>query len=239
MQVCHVLRVLNMLLLCVLPCHPPALACRLAQHLAVLWDLLQGHYPAMEEAAATGYCLLQDFLQRAWYHFDEHAAAAGEAAAATTAGSRAGRFPGEGPIYLPELEAALSQRAVFDPLVKFARLATSWELQVRQEVYAPFLPGCGDMYAGLSIPQLCSMYVERMGQEVEQLQVVALANVLRVTVGVLDVAGSSINYVQHPAGEAPPLFWLLHLPGHFNIIQPQPQLDVLSLLMQGHAPTQE
>jgi hypothetical protein len=128
---------------------------------------------------------------------------------------------------------------VFDPLVKFARLATSWELQVRRGDYMPFLPGCGDMYAGLNIQQLCRLYVERMGQEVEQLQVVALANVLRVTVGVLDVAGSSINYVQHPAGEAPPLFWVLHLPGHFNIIQPQAGLDVLSLLMQGHTPVQE
>jgi hypothetical protein len=78
--------------------------------------------------------------------------------------------------------------------------------------------------------ELCERYVERMGQEVEQLQMAALAHVMGVGVGVVDVAGSNISYLQHPAGDARPLFWLVHLPGHYEIVYPRPDLDVGALL---------
>jgi hypothetical protein len=56
-----------------------------------------------------------------------------------------------------------------------------------------------------------------MGQEVEQLQMAALAAAAGVTVGVVDVAGSEAGVVRHPAGEGEPLFFLIHLPGHYEI----------------------
>lgn len=66
--------------------------------------------------------------------------------------------------------------------------------------------------------QVCDQYVERMGQEVEQLQVMALSHALEVAVGIVDVGGSEIGYLQHPSGAAAPLFWLVHLPGHYDIV---------------------
>ncbi len=50
------------------------------------------------------------------------------------------------------LEEGLSCRSVFDPLVRFARLAASCELREHEERYAPFIVGCG--YEGLSMAQV-------------------------------------------------------------------------------------
>lgn len=68
-----------------------------------------------------------------------------------------------------------------------------------------------------------------MGQEVEQLQMVALAHAMKVAVGILDVAGSEIGYIQHPAGDATLAFWMIHLPGHYEIVYARPGLDVSTL----------
>ncbi len=53
--------------------------------------------------------------------------------------------------------------------------------------------------------------------------------------GILDVAGTEFGYIQHPEGESPPLFWLVHCPGHYEIVYSREGLDpaVLSLQM-GH-----
>ncbi|KIZ00511.1 hypothetical protein MNEG_7450 [Monoraphidium neglectum] len=128
------------------------------------------------------------------------------------------------PLFKPELEAALSRRAAFDPIVQFARLAASLELRRNEAAYTPFVAGCGDAYAGLGLAEICERHVERMGQEVEQLQMAALAAALGVTVGVIDVAGSETGVVRHPAGEVEPLFFLVHLPGHYEICYRNPSL---------------
>lgn len=68
---------------------------------------------------------------------------------------------------------------------------------------------------------LCCFHVERMGQEVEEIQIVALMRALDISVGILDVAGSEISYFQHPKeGGAPPLCWVMHLPGHYDMVYP-------------------
>lgn len=41
---------------------------------------------------------------------------------------------------------------MFDPLVKFARLAAGWHMRTHEDSYAPFLAGCG--YAGLTVTQV-------------------------------------------------------------------------------------
>jgi hypothetical protein len=58
----------------------------------------------------------------------------------------------------------------------------------------------------------------------------ALSRALGVTVGILDAGGSDIGYLQHPSGVAPPMFWLLHLPGHYEVVYPREGLNVRLLL---------
>ena len=164
--------------------------------------------------AARGGELLASLLARVWYAAPAADAAAADAAAAAAppaadadAGARPAGGAAAGPLFVPELEAALARsRGAFDPLVQFARLAASLELRSREAAYAPFLAGCGEAYAALPFAELCARHVERMGQEVEQLQMAALAAALGVGVGVLDVAGSEAGMVKHPAGEGEPLF---------------------------------
>lgn len=106
------------------------------------------------------------------------------------------------------------------------------------------LCGCRD-YQNLSIEQICTQHVERMGQDAEQLQIIALIKVLGVSLGILDVAHSEIGYIKHSAahegepaarsstgGSAgapqPPDFWVCHMPGHYDIVYPRRPFDVRS-----------
>lgn len=178
---------------------------------------------APSPAAEQGAQLLISLLSRVWYAPGAAASAAAPPApppAAHPTAQQAAPPPQQqqeqGPLFVPELEAALAKREAFDPMVQFARLSTSLELRCNEEAYAPFIAGCADVYATLGFAELCERYVERMGQEVEQLQMAALAAVMGVTVGVLDAAGSEVGVVRHPAGDGEPLFFLIHLPGGFG-----------------------
>jgi hypothetical protein len=185
------------------PRPPP---CRLLRQVQEAWAALAPSTAPGSEPA-RGAELLTQLLLRVWY-------APGAPAADGAGSAPAAAAPASGPLFVPELEAALARRRdMFDPLIAFARLATSHELRRREAAYAPFLAGCGPGYAGLSLLELCRLHVEPMGQEVEQLQMAALAAAMGVTVGVLDVAGSEAGMVTHPAGAGEPLFYLIHLPG--------------------------
>lgn len=199
-----------------MPACPPPLS-RLLQRVQDAWQLARTHL-AQNLEAERGAALLTSLLERVWYAPGAAGSVAAPPAAGTagasTSAAGAGAPGAGGPLFLPELEAALARcRGAFDPLVAFARAATSLELRANEAAYAPFLAGCGPGYGAASMAELCARRVERMGEEVEQLQMAALASALGVGVGVLDVAGSEVGMVRHPSGGGEPLFYLLHLPG--------------------------
>jgi hypothetical protein len=198
------------------PCRPPR---RLLACVQDAWAALAPALPP-DSDAARGAELLAQLLARVWYAPGASAGAGAAGAAAPSdagagaPGAAASAAPPGGPLFVPELEASLARRRdLFDPLVAFARRAAGLELRRHEAAYAPFIAGCGAGYAGLSFSELCARHVEAMGQEVEQLQMAALAAAMGVTVGVLDVAGSEAGMVTHPAGAGEPLFYLIHLPG--------------------------
>ncbi len=42
----------------------------------------------------------------------------------------------------------------------------------------------------------------------------------------MEVAGSSLHYVKHPATGGAPLVWLLHTPAHYSIVYPHDAFNV-------------
>nr|UJP29329.1 OTUBAIN-like deubiquitinase 2 plus [Chlamydomonas reinhardtii] len=114
-------------------------------------------------------------------------------------------------------------------VIRFARSLTARELMAAEEFYTPFIPGCGGDYTGLTLRQICERHVLPMGVEVEQLQIIAACTALGVTLAVLDVAGSAVGAIKHgPAAQqhGPPVAWVAHLPGHYDVIYPARPLDV-------------
>ena len=71
-----------------------------------------------------------------------------------------------------------------------------------------------------------------MGTDVEELQIIALLRALRsagVTLGILDVALSeTVGCTKHPSQDAggPPTCWVVHLPGHYEVVYPRTRFDV-------------
>jgi hypothetical protein len=55
-----------------------------------------------------------------------------------------------------------------------------------------------------------------------------MCRALGTTVAVLDVAGSQVGAIKHgPAGHVvPPVAWVAHLPGHYDVVYPAKPLDV-------------
>lgn len=61
------------------------------------------------------------------------------------------------------------------------------------------------------------------------MQIIAACTALGVTLAVLDVAGSAVGAIKHgPAAQqhGPPVAWVAHLPGHYDVIYPARPLDV-------------
>ncbi len=136
----------------------PALHARLAARVQGLWGAICTHM-APDADAAAGHALLLEFLSRVWY-IAETASAGTPGAGSSSSTAAAGLQPrSDGastsqqqaqqeqqgqqgpamPLYVGDLEAGLRRREVFDPIIKFARLASSWELRSRPERYEPFL----------------------------------------------------------------------------------------------------
>ena len=133
------------------------------------------------------------------------------------------------PVDLEMVEQLFNDRARSNAVIKFVRLVASRELKANEKFYEPFINGCGSDYSGLSVPQICSQHVERMHQDVEQLQIIALIQALGVCLGILDVAHSEIGYIKHGGGAQgrAPAIWVVHVPGHYDIVYPRTRFDVL------------
>ncbi|KAG2437596.1 hypothetical protein HYH02_011236 [Chlamydomonas schloesseri] len=133
------------------------------------------------------------------------------------------------PSDVSSLERLLNSAEQSGEVIRFARSLTARELMAAEEFYTPFIPGCGGDYTGLSLRQICERHVLPMGVEVEQLQIIAACTALGVTLAVLDVAGSAVGAIKHgPAAQqhSPPVAWVAHLPGHYDVIYPARPLDV-------------
>ncbi|EFJ40554.1 hypothetical protein VOLCADRAFT_99655 [Volvox carteri f. nagariensis] len=132
------------------------------------------------------------------------------------------------PSDVTSLERLFNSSAASSEVIRFARSLTVYELVSDEAFYAPFIPGCGMDYSGMSLQWICSHHVLPMGVEVEQLQIIALCRALGITLGVLDVAGSQVGAIKHgPTGHlGPPVAWVAHLPGHYDVVYPAKQLDV-------------
>ncbi|KXZ42880.1 hypothetical protein GPECTOR_113g292 [Gonium pectorale] len=134
----------------------------------------------------------------------------------------------DSPSDLSSLERLLNSGSASAEVIRFARSLTVAELMAGEEFYAPYIPGCGGDYSGLSLRQVCVRHVLPMGVEVEQLQINALCSALGAPVAVLDVAGSQVGAIKHgpPGARGPPAAWVAHLPGHYDVIYPARPLDV-------------
>ncbi|KAG2429281.1 hypothetical protein HXX76_011049 [Chlamydomonas incerta] len=133
------------------------------------------------------------------------------------------------PSDVSSLERLFNSAEQSGEVIRFARSLTARELMAAEDFYTPFIPGCGGDYAGLSLRQICERHVLPMGVEVEQLQIIAACTALGVTLAVLDVAGSAVGAIKHgPAAQqhGPPVAWVAHLPGHYDVIYPARALDV-------------
>ncbi|KAG2492651.1 hypothetical protein HYH03_009067 [Edaphochlamys debaryana] len=164
--------------------------------------------PSQDAAAYNGGRLLLRLLRRAWFKAPDAPA----------------------PTDLASLEALLNAPGDSGDVIRFARSLTVRELLRAEDFYAPFIPGCGRDYTGLSLRQICAQHVLPLGVEVEQLQMIALCTALGAVVAVLDVAGSQVGAIKHgppgPAAAQPPAAWVAHLPGHYDVIYPARRMDV-------------
>lgn len=133
---------------------------------------------------------------------------------------------------------------VSNMIVSFLRLATSAELASRAEFFAPFIMG---MTADeLTVEAFRRRCVEPMGEEADHVHIVALCDMLQVSVRVLYLDrtmdttggnGSTVNehdFVPEALAEAAkkgdstaaarvvPRVHLLYRPGHYDILTPKP-----------------
>ncbi|PNH00287.1 Ubiquitin thioesterase otubain-like [Tetrabaena socialis] len=162
--------------------------------------------PAHDPSAYRGGQLLLRLLRSAWFKAPD----------------------ADAPCDVSTLERLLNHSADSGDVIRFARSLTVRELVSAESFYEPFIPGCGRDYTGLSLRQICVRHVLPLGFEVEQLQIIALCTALGATVAVLDVAGSQVGAIKHgPEGQrGPPVAWVAHLPGHYDVIYPARPLDV-------------
>jgi hypothetical protein len=66
-----------------------------------------------------------------------------------------------------------------------------------------------------------------MDHDAEQIQIEALATALGLPFAILDIAFHEAMCVKHPSAEGPPLFWLMHSPGHYDLVYPDKSYDVV------------
>lgn len=173
-----------------------------------LWPHVQSLFPWLASEAAEGRQHLKALLDNMW--FLDHAMSAED----------------DSSVDLAAVETALNDQAKDRAIIQLLRLVTSWELRRHRDFYHPFLAGCGPDATNCSIVELCEQHVERMNEEVEQLQVIALIKVIGVSAGILDVAHSEVGYIKHPGSGPAPDIWLIHLPGHYEVVYPNKRYNI-------------
>ncbi|KAI1315425.1 OTU domain, ubiquitin aldehyde binding [Mortierella claussenii] len=117
-----------------------------------------------------------------------------------------------------ELLATFQNDEVSNSIVMHFRLMASAYLKTHQEDYAPFLE------FGQTMEEYCSMHVEAMGRESEEMMLIALTKATHVSVEVAYLSGNQdadeVNFLPFLPDTAPymPPLVLLYRPGHYDIL---------------------
>ncbi|KAF9915095.1 OTU domain, ubiquitin aldehyde binding [Linnemannia zychae] len=103
-------------------------------------------------------------------------------------------------------------------IVMHFRLVASAYLKTHQDEYAPFLE------FGQTMDEFCSMHVEAMGRESEEMMLIALTKATNVSVEVAYLSGNEsadeVNFLPflHDGQPYMPPLVLLYRPGHYDIL---------------------
>ncbi|KAJ1504824.1 OTU domain, ubiquitin aldehyde binding [Coelomomyces lativittatus] len=102
-------------------------------------------------------------------------------------------------------------------IVVLFRFISSAYLQLHKEEYEPFILDGGDMAT------FCSQYVEAMGRESDQIQIIALSRFFKVNIVVeyLDASGSenaNEHYFEGDPSSNENSLYLIYRPGHYDLI---------------------
>ena len=131
---------------------------------------------------------------------------------------------------VPTTDAALlhqemnQENGTSDYCTWYLRVVTATYLKQDPDRFLPFLlDGAGAETLFLDIHQFCARFVEPMGQECEQLQVLALAEALGVRVHIEYLDGRELNggkLTNHQFGpeDSATIITLLYRPGHYDIL---------------------
>ncbi|KAF9931612.1 hypothetical protein BGZ67_005229 [Mortierella alpina] len=117
-----------------------------------------------------------------------------------------------------ELLGTFQNDEVSNSIVMHFRLVASAYLKTHQEDYAPFLE------FGQTMDEYCSMHVEAMGRESEEMMLIALTKATRVSVEVAYLSGNEsaeeVNFLPFLPDTPPymPPLVLLYRPGHYDIL---------------------
>lgn len=119
------------------------------------------------------------------------------------------------------LEAVFQQQEESDYFVVFLRLLTALALMEMEETFQPFLEALG--YPAVS--DFCRAEVEPMGRDCDQPQIMALAQILGVTIRIEYVdrnpgEPTSVIIPEDAAPESQHHIVLLYRPGHYDILYP-------------------
>ncbi|KAG0366592.1 OTU domain, ubiquitin aldehyde binding [Gamsiella multidivaricata] len=121
--------------------------------------------------------------------------------------------------FTPEqLLATFQNDEVSNSIVMYFRLVASAYLKTHQDDYAPFLE------FGQTMEEYCSMHVEAMGRESEEMMLIALTKATHVSVEVAYLSGNEsadeVNFLPFLPDTAPymPPLVLLYRPGHYDIL---------------------
>ncbi|KAF9152916.1 OTU domain, ubiquitin aldehyde binding [Mortierella sp. AD011] len=117
-----------------------------------------------------------------------------------------------------ELLSTFQNDEVSNSIVMHFRLVASAFLKTHQEDYAPFLE------FGQTMEEYCSMHVEAMGRESEEMMLIALTKATHVSIEVAYLSGNEsvdqVNFLPFLPDTAPymPPLVLLYRPGHYDIL---------------------
>lgn len=119
-----------------------------------------------------------------------------------------------------QLLAELDLPAVYDNIVVYLRLLTSYYLQKESEFFTNFIEGCGP------IADFCKREVEPMYKESDHIHIIALSSVFDVTVRIVYMdrgAGGKVNEHDFSSFKAegpckPARVHLLYRPGHYDVL---------------------
>lgn len=123
------------------------------------------------------------------------------------------------PTSTPEaLLTAFQTDEISNSIVMHFRLVASAYLKTHQDDYAPFLE------FGQTMDEYCSMHVEAMGRESEEMMLIALTKAMHIGIEVAYLSGNQsadeVNFLPFLPDTAPymPPLVLLYRPGHYDIL---------------------